>query len=50
VKSPPADLNMNNIGKNNFSFRAFLREKHEANNSIIQSSLEKGRQSRQTNE
>jgi hypothetical protein len=34
----------------NFSFRAFLREKHEANHSCTQSSLEKGRQSRQTNE
>jgi len=30
-------------GNNNFSFRAFLREKHEANNSIIQTSIEKGR-------
>jgi hypothetical protein len=31
------------FGNNNFSFRAFLREKHEANNSIIQTSIEKGR-------
>jgi len=30
-------------GNNNFSFRAFLSEKHEANNSIIQTSIEKGR-------
>jgi len=36
--------NMLNIGKCNFSFRAFLREKHEANHSITQTSLEKGRQ------
>jgi len=41
---------MMNAGKYNFSFRAFLREKHEANHSITQSSLEKGRQPRQTNE
>jgi len=31
------------IGNCNFSFRAFLREKHEANNPIIQTSIEKGR-------
>jgi hypothetical protein len=42
--------NMLNIGKCNFSFRAFLREKHEANNSITQTSLEKGREQRQSNE
>jgi hypothetical protein len=35
---------------NNFSFRGFLREKHDTNNSITQSSLEKGREPRQTNE
>jgi hypothetical protein len=47
-----ADLNrkMMNIGKCNFSFRGFLREKHDTNNSITQSSLEKGRQQRQSNE
>jgi len=47
-----ADLNrkMLNIGKCNFSFRGFLREKHETNNSITQTSLEKGRQERQSNE
>jgi hypothetical protein len=37
-------------GNNNFSFRAFLREKHEANHSIIQTSLQKGRDPRQINE
>jgi hypothetical protein len=31
------------IGNHNFSFRAFLREKHEANHPIIQTSLQKGR-------
>jgi len=41
---------MMNAGICNFSFRAFLREKHEANHSITQSSLEKGREPRQTNE
>jgi hypothetical protein len=41
---------MMNIGKCNFSFRGFLREKHETNNSITQTSLEKGREPRQTNE
>ncbi|HEX4266055.1 MAG TPA: hypothetical protein VH597_17095 [Verrucomicrobiae bacterium] len=41
---------MMNAGISNFSFRAFLREKHEANHSITQSSLEKGREPRQTNE
>ena len=35
--------NMLTAGNRNFSFRAFLREKHEANNSIIQTSIEKGR-------
>ena len=47
-----ADLNrkMMNIGKSNFSFRGFLREKHDTNNSITQTSLEKGRQQRQSNE
>ena len=47
-----ADLNrkMLNVGKCNFSFRGFLREKHETNNSITQTSLEKGRQERQSNE
>jgi hypothetical protein len=39
-----------NFAKSNFSFRGFLREKHETNNSITQSSLEKGREPRQTNE
>jgi hypothetical protein len=40
-----------NIGKQKFSFRGFLREKHETNNSITQTSLEKGRHQRQsTNE
>jgi hypothetical protein len=43
-------LKMMNDGICTFSFRAFLREKHEANHSLTQSSLEKGRQSRQTNE
>jgi hypothetical protein len=47
-----ADLNRKllNVGKSNFSFRGFLREKHETNNSITQTSLEKGRQERQSNE
>jgi hypothetical protein len=39
-----------NVGKCNFSFRGFLREKHDTNNLITQTSLEKGRQPRQTNE
>ncbi|HWD93854.1 MAG TPA: hypothetical protein VG938_16050 [Verrucomicrobiae bacterium] len=43
-------LKMINAGIFNFSFRAFLREKHEANYSITQSSFEKGRQARQTHE
>jgi hypothetical protein len=34
---------MMNFGKTNFSFRGFLREKHETNNSITQTSLQKGR-------
>ena len=38
------------LGKCNFSFRGFLREKHETNNSITQTSLEKGREPRQINE
>lgn len=41
---------MLNAGNSIFSFRAFLREKHEAKHSITQTSLEKGRQPRQTNE
>jgi hypothetical protein len=41
---------MMNTGNNNFSFRGFLREKHDTNNSITQSSLEKGREQRQSNE
>ena len=41
---------MMNFRKNKFSFRGFLREKHETNNSITQTSLEKGRQPRQSNE
>jgi hypothetical protein len=36
-----------NIGKHNFSFRGFLRKKHETNNSITQTSSEKGRDQRQ---
>jgi hypothetical protein len=46
------NLNRNRmkIGHYHFSFRAFLREKHETNNSITQTSLEKGRQPRQINE
>jgi hypothetical protein len=46
------DLNRKimNIGKCNFSFRGFLREKHDTNHSITQSSLEKGREQRQSNE
>jgi hypothetical protein len=31
-------------GNNRFSFRGFLREKHETNNSITQPQLQKGRQ------
>jgi hypothetical protein len=46
----PVNLKMMNAGKNNFSFRGFLREKHATNNSITQTSLEKGRQRRQTHE
>jgi hypothetical protein len=41
---------MMNAGKYNFSFRGFLREKHATNNSITQTSLEKGRRRRQTHE
>jgi len=37
------NLTLKNTRNNNFSFRAFLREKHEANHSIIQTSQEKGR-------
>jgi len=42
--------NMLNAGNANFSFRAFLRQKHGTNQPINQSSSEKGRQPRQTNE
>jgi hypothetical protein len=41
---------MMNIGTAIYSFRGFLRKKHETNNSLIQTSLEKGRQPRQSNE
>ena len=37
------NLTTMHIGNCQFSFRAFLREKHEANHSLIQSSIEKGR-------
>ena len=44
------ELMMMHIGNFNFSVRGFLREKHETNHSITQTSLEKGRQPRQSNE
>jgi hypothetical protein len=37
------NLTTMHFGNCQFSFRAFLREKHGANHSIIQSSIEKGR-------
>jgi hypothetical protein len=46
----PVYRKMMNAGKYNFSFRGFLREKHATNNSITQTSLEKGRRRRQTHE
>ena len=39
---------MDNVRKQNFSLRGFLREKHGANNPTNSTSLQKGRQQRQT--
>jgi hypothetical protein len=39
---------MSSSGKDYFSLRGFLREKHEANNPKNSTSLEKGRQQRQS--
>ena len=42
--------NMSNSGKQNFSLRGFLREKHEANNPLNSTSVQKGRRSAKYNE
>lgn len=39
---------MSDSGKDNFSLRGFLRKKHEANNPLNSTSLQKGRQQRQS--
>jgi hypothetical protein len=41
---------MSRIGKYEFSIRAFLRKKHESNQSLNSTSLQKGRHPRQNNE
>jgi hypothetical protein len=46
--SVAVDLNMSNNGKQRFSLRGFLREKHGANHPIYSTSLQKGRQQRES--